>query len=94
MNNCGEFRAVRDISVSPLSTGIDYKLINYKLQNQPGIRKRNRIGPNTASIQDDDKSGSDASANEEAQNGTVSSLENRPSKSDITTVQTINEVNR
>jgi hypothetical protein len=45
LNNCGEFRAVRDISIAPVSNDIDYALIEYKLSKEPGIRNRRRIVP-------------------------------------------------
>jgi hypothetical protein len=45
LNNCGDFRAVRNISIAPLSNNIDYALIEYKLAKEPGIRNRPRTVP-------------------------------------------------
>ncbi|CAF1474415.1 unnamed protein product, partial [Rotaria sordida] len=42
LNNCGKFRAVRDISIKPITNGIDFALINSKLSEEPGIRNRHR----------------------------------------------------
>jgi hypothetical protein len=40
LNNCGQFRAVRDISIAPIKTGINFSLIASKLSKEPGIRSR------------------------------------------------------
>ena len=42
-HNCGQFRAVEDISIVPMAAGIDYAFINYKLTKEPGIRNRRRV---------------------------------------------------
>ncbi|CAF3580367.1 unnamed protein product [Rotaria sordida] len=68
LNNCGQFRAVRDISISPMSTGIDYGLIDYKLRKQPGIRARNRIVPKETIIEEDNTSITDVSTRDEIDN--------------------------
>ena len=44
LNNCGKFRAIRDISIGPIATGINFKLLNNKLKKEPGIQgRRNRM---------------------------------------------------
>ena len=40
LNNCGQFRAVRDISIAPITSGINFNLIDSKLGKEPGIRRR------------------------------------------------------
>ncbi|CAF2515544.1 unnamed protein product [Rotaria sp. Silwood2] len=39
LNNCGQFRAVRDISISPISTNIDCGFIGYKRKEKPGTQR-------------------------------------------------------
>jgi hypothetical protein len=45
LNNCGQFRAVRDISITPIKTGINFALIASKLSKEPGIRDRRIKAP-------------------------------------------------
>ncbi|CAF3922687.1 unnamed protein product [Adineta steineri] len=40
LNNCGRYRAIRDISIKPIATGVDFTLINSKLSKTPSIRNR------------------------------------------------------
>jgi xenotropic and polytropic murine leukemia virus receptor xpr1, putative (fragment) len=44
LNNCGEFRAVRDISIAPIDTGDQAKLI--KMMDDPNGVTNRRIKPN------------------------------------------------
>jgi hypothetical protein len=53
LNNCGQFRAVRDISIAPITTGIDFELIDSKLSSQPGIRNRHRTKPPETIIEEE-----------------------------------------
>ena len=40
LNNCGEFRAVRDISIAPISTIFDYGTLEEMMDRQQGVRHR------------------------------------------------------
>jgi hypothetical protein len=59
LNNCGQFRAVRDISIAPISNNIDFALIEYKLNKEPGIRHRRRIVPNEMPIVEEEMATTD-----------------------------------
>jgi precorrin isomerase len=51
--NCGDFRAVRDISIAPLSNNIGYALIEYKLGKESGIRNRRKTVPSAMMIDEE-----------------------------------------
>ena len=46
LNNCGEFRAVRDISIAPMSSTVDYTTLEEFMDENDGIRNRPRAKRN------------------------------------------------
>ncbi|CAF1072848.1 unnamed protein product [Rotaria sp. Silwood1] len=94
LNNCGQFRAVRDISISPMSTGIDYKLIDYKLRKQPGIRNRRRIAPSETIVEEDITSMTDVSTRDEPNNETKPFIQYLIPTHDTTGIDRVNEINK
>ncbi len=42
LNNCGEFRAVRDISIAPISTVVDYGTLEDMMDKNLGIKNRRK----------------------------------------------------
>ncbi|CAF4692238.1 unnamed protein product, partial [Rotaria magnacalcarata] len=40
LNNCGEFRAVRDISIAPISNTTDYTTLEDMMDKENGIKNR------------------------------------------------------
>ena len=84
LNNCGQFRAVRDISISVMSTGIDYNSISYKPRKQPGIQRRRRIAPRETTIHEEITSITDTTKENEAENNTMSFHQYRNSTQDAT----------
>ncbi|CAF1331126.1 unnamed protein product [Adineta ricciae] len=42
LNNCGEFRAVRDISIAPISTVVDHGTLEEMMDNDMGIKNRRK----------------------------------------------------
>jgi len=42
LNNCGEFRAVRDISIAPISTVVDYGTLEEMMDKNMGIKNRKK----------------------------------------------------
>ena len=42
LNNCGEFRAVRDISIAPLSSVIDHATLEDMMDKDSGIKNRKK----------------------------------------------------
>ncbi|CAF3715503.1 unnamed protein product [Rotaria socialis] len=67
LNNCGQFRAVRDISIVPMPADFNYKAIDSKLRKQPGIRTRNRITPKETIIEEDNTSWTDVSTRDDTE---------------------------
>ena len=42
LNNCGEFRAVRDISIAPISTVVDHETLEDMMDKNLGIKNRRK----------------------------------------------------
>ncbi|CAF4526947.1 unnamed protein product [Rotaria sp. Silwood2] len=94
LNNCGQFRAVRDISISPMSTGIDYHFIDYKLRKQPGIRGRNRIMPRETIVEEDNTSMTDISTRDEMDNDIKPFVEDLIPIHDTRILNNVDEINK
>ncbi|CAF1523474.1 unnamed protein product [Rotaria sp. Silwood1] len=93
LNNCDEFRAVRDISIVPISTDIDFALIDFKMSKEPGIRKRTRTATNGI-ISDEDNttiSSRISTAGNEQENNTIVLDLDQISTPDTVTVQQVDE---
>lgn len=46
LNNCGEFRAVRDISVAPISLTVDHGTLEEMMDNDQGVKNRRKAKRN------------------------------------------------
>ncbi|CAF0963545.1 unnamed protein product [Adineta steineri] len=70
LNNCGEFRAVRDISIAPLSIVFDHTTLEDMMDKENGIRNR-RNGKRHNLINEEIKKGKILVTNEGSDNETV-----------------------
>jgi hypothetical protein len=70
LNNCGEFRAVRDISIAPISTVFDHTTLEDMMDKDNGIRNR-RNATRRHLINDYVKMGKKTITNEASDNETV-----------------------
>ncbi len=70
LNNCGEFRAVRDISIAPISIVYDHGTLEDMMDRDNGIRNR-RKSKRHSLINDDIKIGTKLITNEASDNETV-----------------------
>ncbi|CAF1253076.1 unnamed protein product [Didymodactylos carnosus] len=93
LNNCGDFRAVRDISIAPISTDIDYALIEYKLNKEPGIRNRRRPVQDEMIIEEENMATTDDRARSETESNTAVLVNNIISTRDTTAVAHVDETN-
>ncbi|CAF1149707.1 unnamed protein product [Didymodactylos carnosus] len=93
LNNCGQFRAVRDISIAPIKTGINFSLIHSKLSNEPGIRSRRSKIPFSTIVEEENIATSDDTTIDILKNSAADLVDNMVSACDTTVVQNVNEIN-
>ena len=92
LNNCGQFRAIRDISIAPITTGINFSLINSKLKREPGIRnRRSRVSCSTILEEENITVADNTSL--EVENSITDSIDNPLSTCDTVIVEDVNEIN-
>ncbi len=94
LNNCGQFRAVRDISIAPITTGLDFRLIDAKLSQEPGIRnRRSKVQCPTIVEEEIIETIEDATMND-SENKTANYIDNSVSTcDDVTPILEMNEIN-
>jgi hypothetical protein len=90
LNNCGEFRAVRDISIAPITTVFDHGTLEDMMDRENGIRNR-RNAKRHHLINEEMKIETKLITNEGSDNETV--IVNTPLPSMITTNQITDELN-
>jgi hypothetical protein len=95
LNNCGKFRAIRDISIAPITSGINYALINSKLSKEPGIRSRRRTGLLDETIIEEENiaTTNDVTMDRDLENSIADFIDNQMSTHNIPTILEVNEIN-
>ena len=88
LNNCGQFRAVRDISIAPVTTGINFSLIDSKLSKEPGIRRRRLPRIDQAIIEEETIGTNDDASTTDLRNGSVDLGDHHMSELNISTLST------
>jgi hypothetical protein len=93
LNNCGKFRAVRDISIAPITTGLNFTLIHSKLSKEPGIRnRRGKVQFPTIVEEETIETTEDATMNN-LENNTADFVNNPVLTCDATPILEVNEIN-
>jgi hypothetical protein len=93
LNNCGQFRAVRDISIAPIKTGINFTLIHSKLSKEPGIRNRRGKGRCPTIVEEETIATTEDATINDLGNNTADVVDNPVSTCDVTPILEMNEIN-
>jgi hypothetical protein len=93
LNNCGQFRAVRDISIAPITTGINFTLIHSKLSKEPGIRGRRKTTAWQTIVEEEIAETTDDVTMDDLESNTAESVDTQMSICDTTVVIEMNEIN-
>jgi hypothetical protein len=93
LNNCGRYRAVRDISIKPITSGIDFTLIHSKLSEEPGIRNRRKTARCQTIIEENHMTTTDDAAMDDLEDNTADFVKNQMLTLDSTAVPEQNEIN-
>ncbi|CAF1044151.1 unnamed protein product [Adineta steineri] len=94
LNNCGRYRAVRDISIKPITTGIDFTLIDSKLSREPGIRYRGRVTRLQTIIDDENMATTDDTTMNELETNIADFVKNQTATSNTLVVPDMNEISK
>jgi hypothetical protein len=92
LNNCGKFRAIRDISIAPITTGVNFSLIHSKLSKEPGIRSRRGRASFPTIIEEENTETTDDATTNKLETITEEFLNNPESTSDATPILEVNEI--
>ena len=93
LNNCGQFRAIRDISIAPIKTGINFTLIDSKLSREPGIRNRRSRMQHLTAVEEESMTGTDDIILDVSENSTANLADNLIKIPDTTMAQDVHEIN-
>ena len=93
LNNCGQFRAVRDISIAPITTGINFTLIHSKLSKESGIRSRRKTTAWQTIVEEENTETTDDVTMDDLESNTADSVDTQMSTCDTAVILEVNEIN-
>ncbi|CAF1264840.1 unnamed protein product [Rotaria sordida] len=95
LNNCGRYRAIRDISIKPIATGIDFALADSsKLSKTSSLRNRYRIARRQTIIEENNMVTGDNATMDDLENNIVDFVNNQLAACRTTTVSEVNTINQ
>ncbi|CAF1079183.1 unnamed protein product [Rotaria sordida] len=95
LNNCGRYRVIRDISIKPIATGIDFALADSsKLSKTSSLRNRYRIARCQTIIEENNMVTGDNATMDDLENNIVDFVNNQLSACRTTTVSEVNTINQ
>ncbi|CAF1189295.1 unnamed protein product [Rotaria sordida] len=95
LNNCGRYRVIRDISIKPIATGIDFALADSsKLSKTSSLRNRYRIARCQTIIEENNMVTGDNATMDDLENNIVDFVNNQLSAYRTTTVSEVNTINQ
>lgn len=94
LNNCGRYRAVRDISIKPIATGMDFPLINSQSNKKSNIHNQFRIAQCQTIIEESNIATDDVATMDDLGNNIADFVNNQMSTCRTMTVSEVNPINK